>query len=186
MNHTKQTLQESAAPSATSHQPHRLWVLMGVSGSGKSAVARRLAAQLDIPYLDGDFLHPRSNVDKMAAGQALNDTDRELWLEALNTAGYSMLRTNPKSLVICSALKKNYRDVLRAGNPEIRFLFLNGSYEVIEARLKQRKGHYFRSSMLTSQFETLEYPKKNEPDVITINIEKKLDDVIADCMEEIN
>ncbi|MCS3407493.1 gluconokinase, GntK/IdnK-type [Serratia sp. AKBS12] len=157
---------------------------MGVSGSGKSAVARRLAAQLDIPYLDGDFLHPRSNVDKMAAGQALNDTDREPWLEALNTAGYSMLRTNPQSLIICSALKKRYRDILRAGNPGIRFLFLNGSYEVIEKRLKQRKGHYFRSSMLTSQFETLELPHSNESDIITINIDRSLDEVISDCIEK--
>lgn len=176
---------QSGSSSDTAVKPNTLWVLMGVSGSGKSVVARRMAAALDIPYIDGDFLHPRSNVDKMAAGHSLDDSDRQPWLEALNTAGYSMLRTNPTSLIICSALKRRYRDTLRKGNPGVRFLFLDGSFEVIEARLKQRKGHYFRSAMLTSQFETLERPQADETDVVTIDINHSIDDVIADCLEKI-
>lgn len=176
---------QPGSPSNTAAKPNTLWVLMGVSGSGKSVVARRMAAALDIPYIDGDFLHPRSNVDKMAAGHSLNDSDREPWLEALNTAGYSMLRTNPASLIICSALKKRYRDILRKGNPGVRFLFLDGSVEVIEPRLKQRKGHYFRSAMLASQFDTLERPQADESDIITIDIDKPLDDVITDCLTKI-
>lgn len=185
MNNKQHSLQVNAIRHVTTPKSHTLWVLMGVSGSGKSAVARRLASALDIPYIDGDYLHPRSNVDKMASGQSLNDSDRAPWLDVLNTAGYSMLRTNPASLMICSALKKQYRDVLRAGNPGIHFLFLDGSFDVIESHQKERKGHYFQSSMLTSQFDTLEYPKSDESDVITIDIATPLDDVINDCIAHI-
>lgn len=181
-NHKKSTHNSYSPPSSP---PHMLWVVMGVSGCGKSAVARRLSAQLDIPYLDGDYLHPRENVDKMAAGCSLNDDDRQPWLAALNTAGYSMLRTNSASLMICSALKKQYRDTLRAGNPGIRFLFLDGRFDVIESRLKQRQGHYFNAALLTSQFNTLQYPQSDEADVIVIDIEQPLDDVIKACVQQI-
>ncbi len=160
---------------------HRLFVLMGVSGSGKSAVAQKLSQQLDIPCLDGDFLHPRTNVNKMAEGEALNDVDRLPWLQAIGGACYAMLRTNPTSLVVCSALKKSYRDLLRQGNPQISFIFLNGSYKVIEERLKQRKGHFFQPGLLASQFATLEQPDDSESDVITIGIDRPLAEVVAEC-----
>lgn len=160
---------------------HRLFVLMGVSSSGKSVVAQKLSQQLNIPCLDGDFLHPRVNVKKMADGEALNDVDRLPWLQAISSACYAMLRTNPTSLVVCSALKKSYRDLLRHGAPQISFIFLNGSYEVIEKRMKQRKGHFFQPNMLASQFATLEQPDTSEQDVMTIDIDRPLETVVAEC-----
>ncbi|MDW5500107.1 gluconokinase, GntK/IdnK-type [Serratia proteamaculans] len=165
-------------------EPRQLWVLMGVSGCGKSAVAQSLAAQLGIPCLDGDFLHPRHNVDKMAAGHALEDSDRLPWLQALNDAAYAMLRTNVSSLMVCSALKESYRDILRRGNPGLHFLFLNGSHDVIKERLRKRKGHYFREKMLDSQFSALEIPDISEKDIVTINIERPLEQVVAECIEK--
>lgn len=102
----KKTSSDCHIISEKPHKNHQLWILMGVSGCGKSAVAQRLSSALNIPSLDGDFLHPRHNVDKMANGQALDDDDRLPWLQALNQAAYAMLRTNQNSLMVCSALKK--------------------------------------------------------------------------------
>ncbi|MTD29404.1 gluconokinase, GntK/IdnK-type [Erwinia sorbitola] len=158
---------------------------MGVSGCGKSAVAQSLAAQSGIPCLDGDFLHPRHNVDKMAAGDALDDNDRLPWLQALNDAAYAMLRTNTTSLMVCSALKKRYRDMLRHGNSGLHFIFLNGSHDVIKERLRKRKGHYFREDMLDSQFRDLEMPSIDEKDIVIINIERPLEQVVAECINKI-
>lgn len=168
------------------HKHHQLWILMGVSGCGKSVVAQRLSSALNIPCLDGDFLHPRHNVDKMANGQALDDDDRLPWLQALNQAAYAMLRTNPNSLMVCSALKKNYRDILRQNNAGIHFIFLNGNKDVVKERLQQRKGHFFKATMLDSQFNTLENPGVDENDIITIDINQTLDSVVSECINQIN
>lgn len=172
--------------SKKTHKHHQLWILMGVSGCGKSVVAQRLSSALNIPCLDGDFLHPRHNVDKMANGQALDDDDRLPWLQALNQAAYAMLRTNPNSLMVCSALKKNYRDILRQNNAGIHFIFLNGNKDVVKERLQQRKGHFFKATMLDSQFNTLETPDVNEKDIITIDINQILDPVVSECINQIN
>lgn len=91
---------------STTNHDHHVYVLMGVSGSGKSAVASEVAHQLNAAFLDGDFLHPRSNIMKMASGEPLNDDDRKPWLQALNDAAFAMQRTNKVSLIVCSALKK--------------------------------------------------------------------------------
>lgn len=91
---------------STTNHDHHVYVLMGVSGSGKSAVASEVAHQLKAAFLDGDFLHPRSNITKMASGEPLNDDDRTPWLQALNDAAFAMQRTNKVSLIVCSALKK--------------------------------------------------------------------------------
>lgn len=168
------------------HKHHQLWILMGVSGCGKSVVAQRLSSALNIPCLDGDFLHPRHNVDKMANDQALDDDDRLPWLQALNQAAYAMLRTNPNSLMVCSALKKNYRDILRQNNAGIRFIFLNGNKDVVKERLQQRKGHFFKATMLDSQFNTLENPDVDEKDIITIDINQTLNSVVSECIKQIN
>ncbi len=107
----------------------------------------------------------RANINKMAAGHALDDNDRAPWLAALNDAIFAMQRTNPVSLLVCSALKKSYRDRLREGNRNLHFLYLKGDKTVIEERLKQRKGHFFKPQMLVSQFATLEEPGEQEPDI---------------------
>ena len=134
---------------STTNHDHHVYVLMGVSGSGKSAVASEVAHQLQAAFLDGDFLHPRSNIMKMASGEPLNDDDRKPWLQALNDAAFAMQRTNKVSLIVCSALKKTYRDLLRDGNPNLSFIYLKGDFGVIESRLKARM-HAFGALMVVS------------------------------------
>lgn len=101
---------------STTNHDHHIYVLMGVSGSGKSAVASEVAHQLHAAFLDGDFTPSASQYRKMASGEPLNDDDRKPWLQALNDAAFAMQRTNKVSLIVCSALKKHYRDLLREGN----------------------------------------------------------------------
>lgn len=165
----------------TNHDNH-IYVLMGVSGSGKSVVASEVAHQLHAAFLDGDFLHPRHNIMKMASGEALNDEDRIPWLQALNDAAFAMQRTNKVSLVVCSALKKSYRDRLRDGNPNLSFIYLKGDFEVIESRLKARKGHFFKTDMLRTQFAALEEPQADETDMQIVDISQTLDAVITDTV----
>lgn len=171
--------------STTNHDNH-IYILMGVSGSGKSAVASEVAHQLNAAFLDGDFLHPRCNIMKMASGEPLNDEDRKPWLKALNDAAFAMQRTNKVSLIVCSALKKVYRDQLRDGNPNLSFIYMKGDFEVIENRLKARKGHFFKTQMLVTQFETLEEPKTDEEDVLVVNIDQSLEGVVASTIALIN
>lgn len=156
----------------------RVVVVMGVSGSGKSTVARQLAATLDAAILDGDFLHPRANVEKMARGEPLDDADRAPWLAALNDAAYAMARTNALSFIVCSALKRRYRDRLRQGQPGMRFLFLKVQREILESRLSARAGHFFKPAMLASQFEALEVPGADETDVMTVDADAGLEEVV--------
>lgn len=171
---------------STTNHDHHIYVLMGVSGSGKSAVASEVAHQLNAAFLDGDFLHPRSNILKMASGEPLNDDDRTPWLKALNDAAFAMQRTNKVSLIVCSALKKHYRDLLRDGNPNLSFIYMKGDFEVIENRLKARKGHFFKTQMLVTQFETLQEPQADEKDVLIVDIDQPLDGVVASTLELIN
>ncbi len=161
---------------------NHIYVLMGVSGSGKSVVANALARELSAAFLDGDFLHPRANINKMAEGHALNDDDRAPWLAAINDAAFAMQRTNAVSIIVCSALKKSYRDRLRQGNDNLSFIYLKGEYDVIEARMKARKGHFFKTQMLVTQFDTLEEPGADEKDVAVINIDQPVEKVIADTV----
>lgn len=162
-----------------SNPQNHVFILMGVSGSGKSAVASAVAHEAEAAMLDGDYLHPRANINKMAAGHALDDNDRAPWLAALNDAIFAMQRTNPVSLLVCSALKKSYRDRLREGNSNLHFLYLKGDKAVIEERLKQRKGHFFKPQMLVTQFATLQEPGADEPDVLVVDINHSLDEVVA-------
>ena len=157
----------------------KVFVLMGVSGCGKSAVAAQLAQELNAAFLDGDFLHPRANIEKMASGQPLNDDDRAPWLAAINDAAFAMQRTNPVSIIVCSALKKAYRDRLRLGNPALCFLFLQGEQALIAQRLAARQGHFQKGNMLQSQFAALEVPASDEADVFALDITPPLGDVVA-------
>lgn len=158
------------------------FVFMGVSGSGKSAVAEAVAKTLDAPFLDGDFLHPRANIDKMASGQPLNDDDREPWLEALNSAIYAMQRTHAISILVCSALKQKYRDQLRKGNANLYFIYLKGDYELIAERMQKRKGHFFRPELLKSQFDALEEPQNNHQDTCCIAVNQPLTAVVKEAL----
>jgi gluconokinase len=139
--------------------------VMGVSGSGKSTVARLLAAELGCPFADGDDLHPRSNVARMRAGHPLTDTDRAPWLAAIATWAH---RQRGGAVVACSALRRSYRDVLRAGAPAACFALLSAERTVLAARIAHRPGHFMPLSLLDSQLATLE-PLEPDEDGVTLD-----------------
>ncbi|WP_229262530.1 gluconokinase [Duganella radicis] len=146
------------------------WVVMGVSGCGKSTVGQALATANGVPFVEGDQYHPPANVAKMSAGVPLNDDDRADWLLALQ-AQIGAARLRGEGLVIsCSSLKRRYRDLLREGDPALRFAHLNGPKELIEARMRARVGHYMPTSLLDSQFRDLE-PLQADEAGITLDIE---------------
>lgn len=159
------------------------FILMGVSSTGKTSVGTEVAHRLGIKLIDGDDLHPRANIIKMGEGHPLNDEDRAPWLERIRDAAFSLEHKSEVGIIVCSALKKKYRDQIRDGNSNVKFLFLHGSYDVILERMRQRKGHYMKESMLKSQFETLEVPGADEPDVIPIDINAPFDEVVERCIQ---
>lgn len=163
-----------------------VFVVMGVSGSGKSAVASAVARSLNAAFLDADFLHPRANVVKMTAGEPLDDADRAPWLAAVNDAIFAMRRTHPISLIACSALKRRYRDRLREGNDGVVFFYLKASRDEIAARLGGRAGHFFRAGMLDSQWLALEEPTADERDVTVIDASRPIEKVIEETVEKIS
>lgn len=133
---------------------HPLVVVMGVSGSGKSTIGTRLAAELAVPFVDADALHPAANVAKMSAGTPLTDQDRWPWLDAV---GQALRDARPTGIVIaCSALKRAYRDAIRAVAPETLFLHLDGSRDVLLDHLHGRTGHFMPPSLLDSQLSDLQ------------------------------
>lgn len=147
---------------------HRI-VIMGVSGCGKSSVGAALATRLGLAYRDGDDLHPAANVAKMRAGIPLGDEDRWPWLDRVA----EVLRSEAPVIIGCSALRRVYRDRIRAGaGGPVRFVHLTGSRAVIEARMAARKGHYMPPSLLDSQFATLEPPGPDE--AVSIDIDQPL------------
>jgi gluconokinase len=152
-------------------------VVMGVSGSGKSSVGRLLAARRDLPFLEGDDLHPPANVAKMAAGTPLDDADRAPWLAAI--AGWMALQG--EGVVACSALRRRYRDRLRAGSPGARFVVLAPSEEVLAARLGHRRGHFMPGSLLASQLATLELPAPDE-DALIVTGDEPVADTVATAL----
>ncbi len=163
----------------------QVFVLMGVSGSGKSAVAKQVSYNLDAAFLDGDFLHPKANILKMRSGIPLNDEDRFPWLNLISNAVFAMSNVNDISIIICSALKRKYRDIIRGENENVHFIYLKGSYDVIADRLAKRKGHYQKTGMLQSQFDTLEEPTADEKDVYIVNTEQPLERVVHDTQQVI-
>lgn len=139
-----------------------IFVVMGVSGCGKSTVGGQLAATLGLEFLEGDTLHSATNVVRMAAGVPLSDADRAGWLQTL-AERIRQARLVGQGLVLsCSALKRAYRDVLRQGSPDLNFLYLHGDYEQLAARMAARTAHYMPLSLLDSQLATLEAPGPDE------------------------
>jgi gluconokinase len=139
-----------------------LYVVMGVSGSGKSLIGSSLAQALGIDFVEGDDYHPAENIERMSAGIPLTDADRTQWLRSL-AAEIGDAQDAGRGLVVsCSALKRSYRDVLRAQAPGLRFVLLRGSRALLAERLAGRRGHYMPSSLLDSQVATLEEPSPDE------------------------
>lgn len=146
---------------------NNIYVVFGVSGCGKSTIGKQLADRLGIPFYDGDDFHPKENVDKMSRGIALNDEDRKGWLDILSLNMEQWQKTDG-AVLACSALKEKYREKLSSRVKNPFWIFLKGSFELIEARLNQRSGHYMSSGLLKSQFEALEEPTYG----LEIHIEK--------------
>ncbi|MER9560042.1 gluconokinase [Mesorhizobium sp. M0323] len=154
-------------------------VVMGVSGCGKTSIGIAIAARLGLAFVEGDALHPRGNVEKMSAGMPLTDEDRWPWLDLLGAALRHAHEQGRGLVASCSALKKSYRDRLRDGAiGPVLFVFLDGSRAVLQARLAERRSHFFPPALLDSQFATLEHPG-DEKLVVTVDIEAPVD-TIAD------
>ncbi|TSB21320.1 gluconokinase [Streptomyces sp. NBC_01525] len=133
--------------------PHVI-VVMGVAGTGKTTIGPLVAEALGVPYAEGDDFHPPANIAKMSAGTPLDDADRGPWLDAIGAWAHE--RAGRGGVVSCSALKRGYRDRLRAAAPEVVFLHLTGDRALIERRMAERKGHFMPTALLDSQFATLE------------------------------
>ncbi len=154
-----------------------VYVIMGVSGSGKSTVGQALAAQLECPFYDGDDFHPPENVAKMAGGSPLTDADRAPWLARLHDLLADHLARGETAVVACSALKESYRDLLHGGHEGVKFVYLQGSFDLIWQRMAQREAHYMKADMLQSQFDTLEEPTAATAQIMAID--QDVADVVA-------
>jgi gluconokinase len=154
----------------------RFFIIMGVSGSGKTEVGRSLAQHLGWDFYDADDFHPQANVDKMAAGIPLDDSDRAPWLARLHELISSSLKKDQPGVLACSALKERYRQQLLANNDDVQLVFLKGSYDLIWSRMSARKDHYMKPHMLRSQFETLEEPIH----ALIVDISRPIDEIVRE------
>lgn len=147
---------------------------MGVSGCGKSTLSQALAQRLSLDMVDGDDLHLDESVAKMRAGIALQDADRWPWLDRIGRYLANGPADGPGRVVACSALRRAYRDRIRALAGEVCFLYLEGDHDLFAQRMRQRQGHYMQASLLDSQFQTLERPGPEESDVLTLDAAEPL------------
>lgn len=161
-------------------------VIMGVAGCGKSLIGSLLAKRIDGIFEDGDDFHPAENKAKMSAGTPLNDDDRQPWLEAIRRRMLEVRKLHPDSIFVvgCSSLKQKYRDTLRGEDDEetLKFVYLKGSKELIAARMGSRKGHFMPTSLLESQFNTLEEPIN----AVVVDISKTPEEVVENIAKELN
>lgn len=165
------------------NMPLRL-IVMGVSGCGKSTMASALGERLGLDMVDGDDLHLPESVAKMRSGIALQDADRWPWLDRIGH--YLAQAQEPGRVVACSALKRVYRDRIREQAGDVCFVFLDGDFDLIEQRMRQRVGHYMQPGLLDSQFRTLEKPQADEPDVIRLPITEPVQDMVAQALNALH
>jgi gluconokinase len=144
--------------------PAPILVVIGVSGAGKTTVGEAIAARLGWAFVDGDDLQPAANIAKMRGGTPLTDADRSPWLAAIGA--WIHARAPEPGVVACSALKRAYRDALRAGRPQVRIVYLRGSKAEIAERLAHRAGHFWPARLLDSQFADLEEPGPDENAIV--------------------
>jgi len=161
-----------------SHENARIVIVMGVSSSGKSTVGQSIGRRLHAPFLDGDGYHPAANVEKMRAGTPLTDEDRWPWLESLATALHEAADKKGIAVGACSALKRAYRDFLtqKAGEP-ILFVYLHGDKALIAERMAKRQHEYMPTSLLDSQFATLEVPDPAIENVLVVPVADSVDKI---------
>lgn len=156
-------------------------IVMGVSGSGKTTIGSLLAGDLGWQFADADDFHSRSNKEKMARGIPLTDSDRAEWLLALRNLLHQHTLSNRSVVLACSALKRTYRQALRV-EAVIHYVYLKGSFEQIQTRMKRRKGHYMSADMLASQFATLEEPR----DALVVDVNQTPGEIVAEIREGLN
>lgn len=165
-------------------EPPRALIVMGVSGSGKSTIAARLAERLSWTFEDGDRFHPASNVAKMSAGQPLTDEDRRPWLQAIADEIDRVCETGGHAVIACSALKRTYRNVVVHGRSDVRIVFLEGTQPLIVDRLARRKGHFMPPGLLDSQFRTLEPPAADE-NPVTVSIDASVETIVDNIVRQL-
>lgn len=154
------------------------FIVMGVSGSGKSSVGKALADSLGWDFYDADDYHPPENIAKMANGIPLDDSDRAPWLASLHDLISFNLKIGLPGVLVCSALKERYRRQLLNGNEDVRIVYLKGSYQLIWSRMEKRTNHYMKPQMLKSQFEALEEPKE----AIIVDVSMSINDIVKEIL----
>jgi gluconokinase len=159
--------------------PHVV-VVMGVSGTGKTTVGQRIAAALGVPYAEGDAFHPPENIAKMSAGSPLDDADRWPWLDAVGAWAGS--RAGLGGVVAASALKRSYRDRLRAAAPDAVFVHLTGDRALIERRMAGREGHFMPTALLASQFATLQ-PLEDDEAGVAVEVSGSPEEITGRAVE---
>lgn len=159
-------------------------IVMGVSGSGKSTLSMALGERLGLEVMDGDDLHLPESVVKMRSGIPLQDVDRWPWLDRV---GQYLAQAHPQGRVVaCSALKRVYRDRIREQAGDVCFVFLDGDFDLIAQRMRQRVGHYMQPGLLDSQFRTLEKPQADETDVIRLPITEPVQDMVTQALQALH
>lgn len=156
-------------------------IAMGVSGAGKTRIGELLAERLHCDFTDGDAFHSAANKEKMHKGIPLTDDDRWPWLKTIRAAIEEKQHAHETAVFTCSSLKRSYRDILRAGDKDVCFVYLKGTREVLQERLTTRTGHFFDPSLLQSQLETLEEPDEDEAITVSIDLtpEQIVDEVLG-------
>lgn len=158
---------------------------MGVSGCGKSTIAKAIEKKTGAIFLEGDDFHSPENIAKMHNGHPLTDQDRAGWLAAIHTKVGELTSEGKEVIVSCSALKENYRNTLRNHISKIQFIYLKGSFSLIHKWMAARKGHFMPAALLKSQFDTLQEPTTKEKDVITIYLQPNLKKEIYEVYERL-
>lgn len=158
-------------------------IVMGVSGAGKTRIGELLAERLHCDFTDGDAFHSAANKEKMHQGIPLTDDDRWPWLKAIRAAIEEKQRTHETAVFTCSSLKRSYRDILRAGDRDVCFVYLKGTREVLQERLTTRTGHFFDPSLLQSQLDTLEEPGVDE--AITVSIDLTPERIVDEVLDQL-